>query len=208
MKVLVFGANGRVGSNIVQKLLRDGHQIRAFVHSNSSLTEHKDLEIVEGDVHNTKHVSEALQGQEKVLTALESWGPQSKDILRAAMENIVAAMKEANVQRIIALTGSGAIAPNDSPSVVDKLNRTFIRLAASKILEDGERHIAILANSTLNWTVVRSPAMRNSASIRYVLSKRAPSPWASISREAVAEAMVHLINDSQWLKAAPYIRTK
>ena len=208
MKVLVFGANGRVGSKVVEKLLRDGHQIRAFVHSNSSLTEHKDLEIVEGDVHNTKHVSEALEGQEIVISALGSWGTQSKDILSAAMENIVPAMRKANVQRIISLTGSGAIAPNDSPTVVDKLNRTFIRLAASKILEDGERHIAILANSTLNWTVVRSPAMRNSARIRYVLSKRAPSPWVSISREAVAEAMVHLIDDSQWFKAAPYIRTK
>lgn len=122
------------------------------------------------------------------------------------MQNIVPAMQTEKIQRIISLTGSGAQAPGDHPSTIDRLNRTLIRVAASKILDDGESHISTLAASSLDWTVVRSPAMRDSAKDSYTLSHEAPAPWASVSRQAVADAMVNLINDRQWVKAAPYIR--
>lgn len=208
MKVVVFGANGRVGTKVVARLLEKGHDVRAFVHSSSKLVEHSNLSIIEGDVHSSEQVSAALQGREIVISTLGSWGTESKDILSAAMKNIVSAMQEANIDRIISLTGSGAIAPGDQPSFIDKLNRMFIRLAAAKILEDGEAHLRILATSDHNWTVIRSPAMRNSTSTRYVLSSRAPTPWATISRQAVAAAIVDLIENTQWHKSAPYIGTK
>lgn len=205
MRVLVFGANGRVGSKVVARLLRDNHQVRAFVHSGVNLPTDHNLQVIEGDVHDSQSVSDALKDQQAVISALGSWGTESKDILSSAMQNIVPAMQKASIQRIISVTGSGAIALGDRPSLIDKLNRGLIRLAASKILEDGESHIAILAASNLDWTVIRSPAMHNSTSRLYTLSNHAPAPWARISRDAVADAMVDLISDAAWLQAAPHI---
>lgn len=206
MKIVVFGANGRVGSLVIKRLLDDGHEVRAFVHSGSKFSKQDNLSIVEGDIHDTNQITAALRDREVVMSALGSWGTKDKDILSSAMRNIVPIMQKAGVQRIVSLTGAGAIAPGDQPSLIDKLNRIFIQLAASKILEDGESHIKILAASGLDWTVVRSPAMRNSKSSQYTLSKHAPAPWASVSRQAVADAMVELITSPEWSKMAPYIR--
>lgn len=209
MHIVVFGANGKVGTLVVQKLLKDGHNVRAFVHSNTLTNSHKNLEVIEGDVHDATHVRSAVGGTDAVMSALGSWGTTSKDILTAAMRTIVPAMQETGISRIVSLTGSGARDSVDKPNSIDRLNRFAIRLAASKILEDGESHIALLRKSGLSWTVIRSPAMRSSVKVpSYRLSTKAPLPWETIARDEVANAMVELITNKEWLKASPFIRKK
>lgn len=208
MKIVVFGANGKIGSLIVKRLLADGHTVRAFVHSNSTLKEHKNLEIVQGDVHDAGQVSAALEGYEIVISALGSWGTASKDILSSAMLSIIPVMQRKSMKRIISLTGSGARDSQDSLTLMERLSRGLILLAAHKILEDGEKHLALLRESNLDWTVVRSPGMRNGSSSSYVFSRKSPAPWATITRNAVAISMVDQINDTAWIQAAPHIRSK
>lgn len=206
MRVVVFGANGKVGTLVVQKLVADGHSVRAFVRS-ASPSANANIEVFEGDVHNAKQVAAAIKDTDAVVSALGSWGTSSKDILTSAMQAIIPAMQENGVQRIVSLTGSGARDSSDHPSIIDKCNRWAIRLVAGKILQDGESHLALLRNSSLDWTVVRSPAMHGSTKrFGYTLSRKSPLPWAIIAREDVANAMVALIATSEWAKSAPYIR--
>ncbi len=50
MHVLVTGASGLVGSNLVRLLLDRGHRVRALVHRDRRMLEGLDLDVVQGDV--------------------------------------------------------------------------------------------------------------------------------------------------------------
>src|SRR6185503_1776314 len=71
MRVLVVGATGGTGRQLVQHALEQGHQVTAFVRNPARLgIEHENLRIVKGDVLDYASVESAMRGQSAVLCAL------------------------------------------------------------------------------------------------------------------------------------------
>lgn len=208
MNITVFGANGRVGSKIVARLLSDGHSVTAFIHGSSRLPEHEKLKLVQGDIHKSADVLKAVTGSEAVVSALGSWGTKSKDILTAGMQNIIPAMEQLGLRRIVSLTGGGAVDSTDKPSAFDKATHALMNMVAPQILRDGEAHIALLRASSLDWTVVRSPIMLERANSGYELVTTPPVVWAIIRRDDVVAAMVNLVLGNDLTKSAPFIVRK
>ena len=211
MNITLFGASGRVGQLVLSQLLAKNHSVTAFVHGSAPFEPSKNLTIIKGDIHSDEEVASALQKDDLVISCLGSWGTPNKDILSSAMERIAPAMEARGISRIISLTGSGAFAPNDSPRLLDRINRAMLLLIAPEIVKDSEAHMATLAQSTLEWTVLRSPVMTPEKVRKhpgYKLSRIAPFPLASIARRAVATAMVDQIDDVTWMKQAPHLRRR
>ena len=77
MKILVTGSNGFIGSHLVEKLVKDGFDVRAFVNYNSlnslgwlndtSKEVLNNCEIVYGDIRDPNGVFEALKNCEIVM---------------------------------------------------------------------------------------------------------------------------------------------
>ena len=77
MNVLVTGADGFIGSHLVQRLVQSGHQVRAFCFYNSSgswgwldtVPENirSNLEVVLGDIRDPLCVREAMLGCDQVF---------------------------------------------------------------------------------------------------------------------------------------------
>lgn len=77
MKVLVTGADGFIGSHLVEELVKKGYEVRAFVYYNSfntwgwldtlpgSVMEH--VEIFQGDIRDPNGVRVAMQQAEAVF---------------------------------------------------------------------------------------------------------------------------------------------
>ena len=71
MKILVTGSNGRIGANLVRRLLRQGHEIRGFVFPGDASRVHKldgiaNVELVEGDLRDYAAVQRAVRGVDAV----------------------------------------------------------------------------------------------------------------------------------------------
>lgn len=76
-QALVTGAAGFIGSHLVERLVRDGWKVRAFVHYNSAGYQHNledldadirdELEIVAGDITDPFSVDSAVAGREVVF---------------------------------------------------------------------------------------------------------------------------------------------
>lgn len=207
MKYLVFGANGRIGSLVVQQLLAQNQQVIAFVRGKHNFQPNNNLKIHKGDIYNKDQVASAVQQASVVISCLGSWGTPKKDILTIGMKNIVPAMEKYKLSRIVTLTGADARTSSDQPNIIQKANHALIKIIAKKILEDGENHIKLLEQTNLKWTVLRSPVMTNSIS-DYQLTNKLPWPFATISRQAVASSLVDVARKNIFIQQAPIISKK
>jgi putative NADH-flavin reductase len=205
-QVTVFGANGRVGRLVVAGLLQRGYRVVAAVHSDKNLPDHDNLTILSVDIYDAASIERALQGSDAVVSALGSWGTKRKDILTVGMTNIIPVMERLRIVRIVSLTGADARATGDKMGLMHRMTHLMLGIIAPRILRDGERHIALLEQSQLDWAIVRSPIMSKGKSVGHgVLSMYRPLPWQRISYQYVAEAMVQSLDTDEWLQKAPYI---
>lgn len=71
MKLLVFGATGGTGRQLVQQALAQGHVVTAFARDPAKVTPpHDNLSVVKGDILEPATVDAAVAGQDAVVSAL------------------------------------------------------------------------------------------------------------------------------------------
>lgn len=107
--ILVTGADGLLGSNLVRELLNREYQVRAFVQCGRKVNTLDDLAIekVSGDILNTESVTRALQGCQYVIHAAACtnlWPMRNKFVREVNIQgtkNISACALEAGVERMV-----------------------------------------------------------------------------------------------------------
>jgi putative NADH-flavin reductase len=206
MQVTIFGASGKVGRLVVDEALQRGYHVTAVIHRSNPFLEDPRLHTKQGDIHDLTFVTQTLQGSDAAISCLGSWGTKNKNIVSTGTANIVPAMQELNMQRLITLTGAGALWQGDAPTLFDKLSHRLLSMGAGQILADGEKHLAILEESNLTWTCIRSPIMTKSYNDRYILSAALAAPWTTIPRRAVVRCLVDQLENDDFIRQAPVIR--
>jgi len=145
--ILITGAAGYVGSNLVRHLVAQGKPLRALVHSPDKaairLADARDqIEIVCGDVTRPETLAPALEGASAVVhlvaVAIERGRGDYERINAQGTVNLVDAAKAAGVRRFVNMSQNGA----DS--------RLPYRFLASK-----GRAQDYVAASGLDWTALR-----------------------------------------------------
>ena len=149
MKLAIFGATGRVGSEILKRSLQDGHQVIALQRS-PKLDKHPNLETVFGNVRNGKDIERSIQGADAVISAL---GTDKTTTLTDAMPSIIESMKRQGIKRIITIGTAGIL---NSRLETGKLryqggdsNRKLTFAA-----EQHDKVYRMLEQSGLDWTIV------------------------------------------------------
>jgi putative NADH-flavin reductase len=71
MRLLILGANGKTGTQLVDLALGRDHEVTAFVRSPAKVTRrHPLLKVLPGDPHSAEELAEALPAHDVVLSAL------------------------------------------------------------------------------------------------------------------------------------------
>jgi putative NADH-flavin reductase len=153
MNIIVFGATGMVGKQLVQQALFNGHTVKAFGR-NVFLefeTDTKNLELIRGALFDAAEVQKAIKGTDAVLSALDG-GVDSNDKTRTfGIKNIIAQMKKNNVKRIVAI-GDAAILEDDA-GVLLMDSEEFPKEAIPIAIEHHQAY-QYLRESDLDWTIV------------------------------------------------------
>jgi uncharacterized protein YbjT (DUF2867 family) len=107
---LVTGATGYIGTRLVQRLLDDGHRIRALARNPAKLDDvpwRTRAEVARGDLGDVDSLIAAFDGMDVVYYLVHSMGT-SKDFAdeeARAVGNVVTAARRTGVRRVVYLSG-------------------------------------------------------------------------------------------------------
>jgi putative NADH-flavin reductase len=203
MNVLVFGASGGAGREVVKQALAQGHRITAFVRDPAKFDiNHAHLTVVQGDVADYASIERAVKNQDAVICALGSSTPLTRDpTLIAGVQNIIKAMESAGGPRFIYLSFLGVRDGRNQLSFLGKY--IMAPLVLHNVAADHEVKEALIKQSRLNWIIVRPPRLtkgRRTGAYRSGERIVATSIIPTISRADVADFMLKQLTDDTYLR--------
>ena len=208
VRVLVFGASGATGRQLVGQALAEGHQVTASVRNVSRLeTRTGQLTVVVGDVAETTAVASAVEGQDGVLCALGAATPLRRNqTLVEGVRHIVRAMEQSGVQRFVYLSFLGV---GEGRRQLSTVGRYLVApLLLRNVVVDHEAKERIIRESTLDWVIVRPPRLTNGARwgrYRSGVDIRATSIVPRISRADLVEFMLRQLTEDTYVRKTPAV---
>lgn len=205
-RVLIVGATGGTGRQLVAQALERGLAVTALVRDPSRLTiVHPRLKVVRGDVLDAGCVAAAMSGQEAVLSALghKRFFPPNR-ILSEGTGNVLRAMEAHGVSRFVCETSLGI---GDSAGRLGVYYTFFtIPVILPFYYWDKTRQERIIAASPVDWVIVRPGLLINGAkrgSYRHGRGLGSFFWTVRISRADVADFMLNQLDSDTYLRAAP-----
>jgi len=206
VNILVFGASGPLGRQIVEAALAAGHQVTGFVRNPGRLTARPGLREAPGDVLDPVAVAAAVPGHDAVISALGHSRPSPRGAdLHPGVSHLIEAMRAAGVSRLILITSHGVGDSRGRSGFV--FERIIVPWRLRAEFADKERQEALVSASDLDWTIVRPARLTNGpARGRPRARPRLPVTIRdSISRADVARFVLGELGDGTYLLSAPTI---
>ncbi len=153
MKLLIFGATGGTGRQLVAQALEQGHTVTTYVRVASTLDiKHPNLSVFQGNILNEQAVLPAVFGKDAVLSALGSRVRGLPDLIQGT-RNILAAMHQCEVHRSIWVSsfGVGESLQQMSWLAQNVIVKGFLRAA----IEEKEIQERIITQSDGEWIIAR-----------------------------------------------------
>ncbi len=205
-RVLIVGATGGTGRQLVAQALERGLSVTALVRNPTKLQlHHPQLKVVQGDVLDYASVEAAARGQEAVLSALghkRFFYPTS--ILSEGTRNLLRAMESHDVPRLVCETALGI---GDSAGRMGLYYTLFvIPIVVPFYFWDKTRQERLIAASKVEWVIVRPGALTNGKKLgSYRHGHRIGNfLWTvRISRADVADFMLNQLTNDTYVGAAP-----
>jgi uncharacterized protein YbjT (DUF2867 family) len=121
MKVFLTGPTGFVGKYMLERLLAEGHAVRALVRDpqKAGLSEHGKAELVPGDVVEGTGVGEGMQGCDAVIhlvgIIVEKGTNTFERVHHLGTRNVVKAAKRTGIKRFVQMSALGVRADGVAP---------------------------------------------------------------------------------------------
>lgn len=208
-RVLVIGATGGTGRQLVAQALERGYKVTALVRDPSRLrVDHPQLTVIQGDVLDAGSVEAAMRGQEAVLSALghkRFFYPTR--ILSEGTGNVLRAMETHGVPRLVCETALGI---GDSAGRMGLCYTFFvIPVILPFYYWDKTRQERMIARSKVEWVIARPGALTNAGKrgrYRHGLHVGGFFLTVRISRADVADFMLNQLVSDTYLRIAPGVR--
>jgi putative NADH-flavin reductase len=205
MKVLVVGATGGTGRELVKQALEQGHEVTAFARTPEKVgIADQNLHIAKGDVTDFASVERAVAGQDAVLCALGTKVITKNTIQSEGARNIVRAMQQHGVPRLVL---ESSLDVGDSRGQLGFFFAHVIRPTLLRnIFEDKELQEKIVGESPVEWIIVRPAMLTNGPRTGTYKAGFAPTDrniTHKISRADVADFMLLQLTEKTYVWKTP-----
>lgn len=175
-KVLVIGASGSLAKYVIDTLQHVPNIHLTLLARNKSRIENDttNCSVVQADVMDYDRLKNAIDGQDIVYVNLAG-------NLEAMSKNIVKAMQEAGVKRIIAISSIGIYQTSLKPVLIP-----YRKLAD------------VIESSGLDYTILRPEWFTNANEVDYVITQKGtPEIGTAISRKSIAAFVAGLVQNPE-----------
>lgn len=205
MKLVIFGATGTVGCQVVQQALEQGHTVTAFARNLTKLKiQHPQLGLAQGDVMDSPAVEQAIRGKDAVVCVLGSGKKLTGTLRSEGTRQIIQAMEKVGVRRLVCQSTLGT---GDSWSNLDFYWKyVMFGFILRQVFVDHERQETLVKNSNLDWTIVRPGAFTDgprTGRYRHSFSSTDRNITLQISRADVADFILKQLSDQSCLYQTP-----
>ncbi|MFF3397547.1 NAD(P)-dependent oxidoreductase [Streptomyces sp. NPDC002659] len=202
MRLLLLGATGPTGLQLVGQALEQGHHVTALVRSPEKLPRVGGrLTVLVGDVTDEQELASAAVGQDAVLSTMGTGRSLTSDIVSRTVDALVPAMHDAGVDRLIFLSAFGV---NETYAQASLPQRFFYRTMLRKIYPDKGKADRKLLAGDLDVTLVYPVTLTNRPFTgTYRVGDRFEfKGMPKISRADVAHFMLTQLTDPTWYRRA------
>lgn len=198
-RVVVFGATGGTGRQLVRQALDAGLRVRALARRPEALdVRHDNLQVVEGDVLAPEDVARVVAPGDRVVSALGiGHSTASTTVYSRGTANVLSAMACADVQRLVCLSTCGIDADAVAAPVQRFVTRTVLQRVLRRPYADMAEMESLVRGTGVDWTVVRAARLtdgRRTGRYRVGTAGTLRGSW-SISRADLAEYLLRSLDD-------------
>ena len=154
MNVVVYGATGNSGSEIVKELVKRGHKVTGVARNVDKLKDVAGVEAKADDLSNADAVAGIIKGADVVVSAYQP-PPDNTDKLIDVTKLQIEAVKKAGGPRLVVVGGAGQleVAPGVTLIKSGYLPAEYLPIAISH-----EKAAEVLKGSDVNWTYIAPAA--------------------------------------------------
>jgi len=198
MKLLVLGATGHIGGEVVDLALGRGHLVTAYARTPQKIQRREPSLIVEqGDALDVERLTDALRGQDAVVSALGLPARQAlrpSSFMAESMASTVAAMRRAQVRRL-AVVSAAVLFP------MPGLFYAFFRWLLKHHARDLSAMESVIRGTDVAWTVARPPRLvSGEAGAARVVVDGLPPRARSISFRSVAAFLLECVERDEHVR--------
>ena len=172
-KVLIIGASGSLAKYVIEAVKQlENIELTLFARNKKNIANQEKATIIQGDAMNYSDVVTAVKGQDIVYVNLAG-------NLEPMAKNIVTAMQNSGVKRIIAISSIG-----------------IYETPLKSVLIPYRKLADVIESSNLDYTILRPDWFTNSNEISYALTRKGtPETGSAISRKSIAAFVATLIEN-------------
>jgi len=154
MNVVVYGATGNAGSEIVKELVRRGHKVTGVARKVDSLKGVEGVAAKTDDLSKADAIAGIIKGADVVVSSYQP-PADNTDALIDVTKREIEAVKKAGVSRLLVVGGAGQleVAPGVSLIKSGHLPQQYMAIAISH-----EKAAQALKGSDINWTYIAPAA--------------------------------------------------
>lgn len=208
--IAVFGSTGFLGSRLVELLLERGYLVKTLVRDKDraiDLGQKEGIEVITGALPDKDAIAKTIAGTDAVIVVTGQRG-RSREEMQVLVEgnrNIIAAMEDLDVKRLIKISGTSVQFPGEP----FPLMRRFADLAFWLLMTNATRGKYLeqedVRTSQLDWVMVRPGAIVPEPVKGKFMAHEYKHLGLKVFRDDLCHFMIDQIQSDHWLKKCPVV---
>ena len=162
LRLLVLGANGPTGREVVQQALARGHRVDALTrHPETFPLRHERLRVLAGDATDPAVIDDAVAATDAIICTIgAAFTLKPVQVYSATTKGLITAMDNHHRRRLIVVTSAGVRRSHHQSGIAQVAAHGLMRHVLGRtVYDDMVKMEALVTASALDWTIVHPPGL-------------------------------------------------